>query len=155
MSREYPPRPIVGIGAVVLHGADVLLIRRGKPPRQGDWSLPGGAQKLGETVIEAAHREIREEAGCDIEVLELLDVIDSIRHDADGRVQYHYTLVDVLAVAKSRNLRAGGDAAEASWFGRDQVAAMDLWSETRRMIELGYARREAAQRSRKASLIEE
>ncbi|MCP5373450.1 MAG: NUDIX hydrolase [Hyphomicrobiales bacterium] len=156
MTREYPPRPIVGVGAVVLHGERVLLIRRGKAPGAGRWSLPGGAQKLGETVAEAARREVREETGAEVRVVGLLDVVDSIRPDGEGRVQYHYTLVDVLALAESDRVAPGGDAADAAWFRRDELPALGLWSETTRMIDLGFARRAAAdQRSRNDSLMDE
>ncbi len=137
MSREYPDRPLVGVGVVVFGaGGKVMLVRRGKPPRQGQWSLPGGAQKLGETVFEAAAREVREETGLDVEVLGLVDVVDSIRNDDDGRVHYHYTLVDVFADARDGEPRAGGDAAAAAWFAPADIAKLELWSETRRVIEL-------------------
>jgi len=136
MSREYPDRPLVGVGVVVLAARRVLLVRRGKPPRQGQWSLPGGAQKLGETVFEAAAREVREETGLDVEVLGLADVVDSIRHDDANRVRYHYTLVDVFAVARAGTLKAGGDAADAAWFEIADVAGLGLWSETERIIAL-------------------
>ncbi|MEQ9361916.1 MAG: NUDIX domain-containing protein, partial [Rhodospirillales bacterium] len=96
MSREYPERPIVGIGAVVLKDDQVLLIRRGKPPRIGSLSLPGGAQRVGETVNEGALREVMEETGIEAEVLGLIDVVDSMTRDDDGRLQFHYTLIDVV-----------------------------------------------------------
>lgn len=134
--RSYPERPIVGIGAVVLGAAGVVLIQRGKPPRVGSWSLPGGAQKLGESVIDAARREVAEETRLDVDVLGLVDVVDSIRRDDAGEVQYHYTLVDVAAVVTGGALSPGSDAQDARWFSHEELASMELWSETRRVIEL-------------------
>ena len=99
MSREYPDRPIVGIGGVVWRGDRVLLIRRGKAPRLGQWSLPGGGQNLGETLVEGLTREVREETGLEIEAVELLAVVDLVDRDETGRVRYHYTLVDFMAEA--------------------------------------------------------
>lgn len=136
MSREYPKRPVVGVGVVVLDAGKVLLVRRGKPPREGQWSLPGGAQKLGETVFEAGVREVREETGLRVEVLGLVDVVDTIRNDDNGRIRYHYTLVDVFAAVRDGGLRAGGDAAEVAWFDVADVAGLGLWSETERIINL-------------------
>ncbi|MDX9861044.1 MAG: NUDIX hydrolase [Rhodospirillales bacterium] len=141
MSRLYPDRPFVGVGAVVLNGERVLLARRGNPPRAGDWSLPGGAQMTGETVFEAACREVREETGLDVEVLGVVDVVDSITRDDDGRVRYHYTLIDVVAEAKSHTATAGDDAAAVGWFSLDELGRMNLWSETERIIRLGYEMR--------------
>lgn len=136
MKREYPEAPIVGIGVVCLHGEDVLLIRRGKPPRMGSWSLPGGRQKLGETVREAALRELAQETGVVAEIGPLLDVVDSLTRDAQGRIQYHYTLVDYAAFWRSGEPRAGGDAADAQWFAPAALEGLELWQETRRVIEL-------------------
>lgn len=135
-SRLYPARPIVGVGVVVWRGDRFLLIRRGKPPRKGQWSLPGGAQKTGETVFEAARREIAEETSLDIRVLGLVDVVDSIRHDDAGAVQYHYTLVDVVAVSEDGEPVAGHDAAAVAWFDLARLADLGLWSETERIIRL-------------------
>lgn len=143
MSREYPDRPVVGVGVVILAAGKVLLVRRGKPPREGQWSLPGGAQKLGETVFEAGAREVREETGLDVEVLGLVDVVDTIRNDESGRIRYHYTLVDVFAVARAGTLRAGGDAADAAWFDVADVPRLGLWSETERIIALAVEMHEA------------
>jgi ADP-ribose pyrophosphatase YjhB (NUDIX family) len=138
MSREYPDRPFVGVGAVVLNGGRVLLARRGNPPRAGDWSLPGGAQMTGETVFDAACREVREETGLTIEVLGVVDVIDSITRDPDGRVRYHYTLIDVVAQSDGDAAIAGDDAAAVGWFTLDELADLKLWSETERVIRLGH-----------------
>ncbi len=135
--REYPSRPIVGIGVVVRGSDGVLLVRRANPPRQGEWSLPGGAQELGETVAEAARREVAEETGLSIEVLGLIDVVDSVKHDDGGGVRFHYTLIEVLAAVRGGRLAPGGDAAEACWFRLDEIPELGLWPETRRIIELG------------------
>jgi len=135
MSREYPAAPIVGLGAVVWHQGKVLMIRRGRPPRAGIWSLPGGAQLLGETVEEGIRREIREETGVEIELLGLLAVIDSVQHDADGRIVYHYTIIDYAARWLSGDVQAGDDAADAAWFAPEELAGLELWAETMRVIE--------------------
>lgn len=135
-SRLYPTRPIVGIGVVVWRDDKVLLVRRGKPPRKGQWSLPGGAQKVGETINEAAVREVREETGLRVDVLGLVDAVDSIERDPDGRVRYHYTLVDVCALSKEGDLMAGGDAEDVAWMGLGELADLGLWTETTRIIQL-------------------
>lgn len=133
--REFPVRPIVGVGAVVLSTAGVLMIQRGKPPRIGSWSLPGGAQKVGETVFDAARREVMEETGLDIEVLGLVDVVDSITRTDEGLVQYHYTLVDVVAVADADTVpAAGGDVMDAKWVALEDLPPLKLWTETERVI---------------------
>ncbi|MGF1629071.1 MAG: NUDIX hydrolase [Kiloniellaceae bacterium] len=139
--NDYPNRPLIGVGVVVFKGDRVLLVRRGKPPRQGQWSLPGGRQRLGERVAEAARREVAEEAGVDIEVGALIDVVDSITRDDAGAVAYHYTLVDVLAEWRSGEARAGHDATEVAWADPDEIAPYGLWKETERIIVLGRERR--------------
>ena len=146
MSRFYPNQPIVGVGVVICRDTQILLIRRGKPPRQGQWSLPGGAQKLGETVFEAAHREAKEETGLTIEVLGLLDVVDSIRHDDDGKIKQHYTLVDVYAAAPDGEVIAGDDADDAAWFEIAEIKSLGLWSETERIIFEAYEKWQAYRR---------
>ncbi len=139
-ARQYPTRPLVGIGVVVWRDGKVLLIRRGKAPRKGQWSLPGGAQKTGETVREAARREVLEETGLDVEIGELVDVVDSLERDADGRVRTHYTLVDFSARAGDGDAVAGGDAAEVAWMDPADLPGLGLWSETERIIRLSQAR---------------
>lgn len=137
--REFPPRPLVGIGAVIVGELGVVLIKRGKPPRAGSWSLPGGAQKLGETVHQAALREIQEETGLDAVIGGLVDVVDSVTREPDGRIKYHYTLVDLWATTDAAaSPIAGGDAADARWVSLDQLAQLQLWSETTRVIEKAH-----------------
>lgn len=140
MPRTYPDRPFVGVGVVVWRDDEVLLIRRAKPPRQGQWSLPGGAQKLGETVRQAAIREVREETGLEVALTRLLDAVDSISHDEAGRVQYHYTLVDFAAEWRAGEPTPGGDAAEARWVARGDLNRYELWEETVRVIGLSAER---------------
>ncbi len=138
--RDYPRRPIIGVGAVVFKGDRVLLVRRGKPPRDGEWSLPGGAQELGETTEEALARELGEETGVAADIVALLDVVDYISRDDRGRPRYHYTLVDYLCRWQSGTPRPGGDASEAAWFPLAALDALDLWDETGRVIRLGAVR---------------
>jgi len=134
-------RPLVGVGVVVFRGPRVLLIRRGKEPRRGTWSLPGGRQRLGETVRAAAAREVMEEAGIAVEIVSLLDVVDSMTRDPTGGIAYHYTLVDFLAEWRAGEARAGDDAAEVTWADPGNLDAYSLWDETVRMIGLGRERR--------------
>ena len=141
MKREYPAHPIVGVGVVVWHDDRVLLVRRGKAPRLGQWSLPGGAQQLGETVAEAARREVKEEVGLDVALGGIVATIDLIERDPQDRIRYHYTLIDFVAEARSAALRPGSDAADARWFSIAEIEALDLWSETVRVIKLARERR--------------
>lgn len=141
MSREYPTSPLIGVGAVIWREDRVLLIRRGKPPRENEWSLPGGRQELGETVAEAARREAREETGLAITVRDVVAVVDLIDRDAEGGVRFHYTLIDVLAEWQSGEAVAGDDAAEVAWVALDELPRYSLWSETERVIRLADERR--------------
>lgn len=143
MSRDYPDRPIVGVGVVVWRDERVLLIRRGKPPRAGQWSLPGGAQQLGETVELAGRREVAEETGLQLARVELLTVVDLVEHDEAGAVRFHYTLVDFVAQAAPGDAVAGDDADAVGWFSADEVDGLGLWPETVRIIRLAAERRQA------------
>lgn len=138
MSREYPPRPLVGIGVAVLRPGAVLLVRRGRPPSLGAWSLPGGAQELGETAEAAARRELLEETGLSVGPLLLAANVDSIHRDPDGRVRYHYTILDFAARWEGGEPRPGGDITEVAWAPFDAFDDYDLWDEARRVV--GIAR---------------
>lgn len=124
--------PVVGVGAVVWKDDRILLIRRGHPPRQGSWSLPGGRQKLGETVDEAALREIREETGVAIRILDIAGVVDLIEW-VDGAIDYHYTVIDVVAEWTAGEAVAGDDAAAVTWATLDDLPTYEL---TPKMLEI-------------------
>jgi ADP-ribose pyrophosphatase YjhB (NUDIX family) len=135
-SRLYPDRPLVGIGVVVLHAGKVLLIRRGRPPGEGEWSLPGGAQRLGETAEQAARRELSEETGLCVGQFHLAGTVDSIHADADGRIRYHYTILDFCALYVEGTPRAGGDAQDVIWADCGRLQDYALWDEAIRIIRL-------------------
>ena len=137
--REYPARPLVGIGVVLLKPDAVLLVRRAKAPGAGSWSLPGGAQELGETAEAAARRELMEEAGLVGGPMTLAANVDSIHHDAAGRVQYHYTILDFAAAWTGGEPRAGSDVDAAEFAPFDGLERYALWTEAHRVI--GLARR--------------
>ena len=141
MQREYPQLPQVGVGVIVWRGDACLLVRRSKPPRAGEWSLPGGRQRLGETIVEAARREVQEETTLIVEVTDVVTVVDLIEHDQSGHVRFHYVLVDVNAEWIAGEARAGSDAAAIAWIELDALVEMRLWSETERVIRLAAARR--------------
>ena len=113
MSHERPARPVLGAAAVVIHDRRVVLIRRGKAPDAGEWSIPGGAVELGESIEAALRREVREETGLEIAVGRFLDVYERIERDADG-VRFHFVVLDYAATAVGGTLRAGDDAAEVA-----------------------------------------
>ena len=130
---------MVGIGVVVLRDNAVLLVRRGKPPNAGMWSLPGGAQEVGETAEQAARRELLEEAGITAGPLHLAANVDSIDRDDAGRVRYHYTIIDFAARWERGEARPGSDVTDAVWADLDRLADYSLWDEAHRVI--GVARR--------------
>lgn len=113
--RDYPDRPWVSVGVVIWRDGRVLLARRGRPPRQGEWSIPGGAQNVGETVADAAAREALEETGLTVRPAELVSVEDAVTRDAAGAVQYHYVIVELAADWLAGEAQAGDDAAEVRW----------------------------------------
>ncbi len=139
MKREYPDRPIVGVGAVIVHEGKVLLIKRGAPPLMGEWSLPGGVVELGETLRTAAEREALEETGLIVKAGEVLEVFDRIVPGSEGRPQYHYVLVDFLCRVEGGDLRAGGDAADATWAGEEELEKFRLEKPAREVIEKAFA----------------
>ena len=140
--REFPDRPWVGVGIVVWQGERVLLVRRGKAPRLGQWGIPGGAQHIGETLFEAAAREVMEETGLTVSPRAVITALDAISRDPDGRARYHYTLVEVLAECDAREPVAGDDAMDARWATLEEARALIEWDETLRVIGLGQALRE-------------
>jgi 8-oxo-dGTP diphosphatase len=119
--REYPQAPMVGVGAVVIDGDHVLLIRRGQEPMKGQWSLPGGALEVGETLLDGVRREVLEETGLEVEPVALIEVLDRIVRDEDGRVQFHYVLVDYLCRVTGGKLCCATDAVDARWASLNEL----------------------------------
>jgi 8-oxo-dGTP diphosphatase len=137
MNREYPDNPLVGVGAVIVQDNRVLLIRRGQPPLLGEWSLPGGVLECGETLREAVVREGREETGLLVEPGEMLGVYERVIRGDDGRVRYHYVLIDFLCRPNTGTLGAGSDAAEAGWFTAKELPGLNLPADTLEVIQRG------------------
>ena len=139
-SARSPSAPTAAVGVVCLKRRDVLLIRRGRPPLKGAWSLPGGRIEWGERAAEAALRELGEETGVEAELLGLLDVVDGVFCDAEGAVAAHYVLVDYAAAWTLGDPVAGDDAAAAAFHPLDRLEDLSLWPETLRIIRLADER---------------
>lgn len=133
-----PRRPTAAVGVVCLRGDDVLLVKRGAPPLEGRWSLPGGRIEWGERAADAALRELKEETGCEAELIGLIDVVDAVLTQTDGESQPppwgHYVLIDYAARWVSGAPTAGDDAREARFFSAAELEGLELWSETARII---------------------
>src|SRR6202171_290402 len=148
MKRESPESPLVGGGAVLVdrhpdehrEESRVLLIRRGTAPLLGEWSLPGGVLECGETLREAVAREAREETGLVVQAGEMLGVYERLIRDDEGRLRYHYVLIDFLCRPVRGDLNAGSDAADVRWFTRDELPALDLADDTNDVVLKGLAR---------------
>jgi 8-oxo-dGTP diphosphatase len=136
--RRYPENPLVGVGAVIIGGDSVILIRRGKEPGYGRWSIPGGAVKLGETLKQALAREVQEETGLEVVVGPIVEVLDRIVKDTEGRIAYHYVLVDYLCSPCGGQLAPASDALEARWVTKEELVAFDLPEITRDVIKKAW-----------------
>ena len=140
MQREHPKQPLVGVGALIVEGGRVVLIKRGKAPLLGEWSIPGGMLELGETLRQGAEREALEETGLVVRATELLGVFDRVVPDSKGTIIYHYVLIDFLCERVSGQLHAGADAADAQWFTPDDVAKLPLAEDTSGVIRAALAK---------------
>jgi ADP-ribose pyrophosphatase YjhB (NUDIX family) len=126
MKRDYPERPIIGVGAVIIRDNRALLVRRAAEPLLGEWSVPGGVLELGEKLRDGAAREALEETGVQVEVGAVLDVFDSIFTDKDGLTQYHYVLIDFLCHPVSGEAMAGSDVSEVKWASLEDLGTLNL-----------------------------
>jgi mutator protein MutT len=137
--RRYPDRPIVAVGAVIIDGDRVLLVKRANEPLKGEWSLPGGAVEIGEPLEEALAREVREETCLDVSVGDVVEVLDRIRRDADNRIEYHYVIIDFMCRAIGGKASCGSDAAEICWARRSDVSNYRLTAAAAAVIEKAFA----------------
>ncbi len=140
MEREFPQAPIVGVGAVIVHDGDVLLVRRGREPLKGHWSLPGGAVEVGESLHSGLVREVREETGLIVEPIELIELLDRIHREGE-RVRFHYVIADYLCRVVGGNVEAASDADEVRWVERaawSSHSALVLDPVTALVIEKGW-----------------
>jgi len=136
--RQYPERPVVGVGGVVISAGRALLVRRGKPPLEGEWSIPGGMLELGETLIEGVQRELAEETGIEVRVAGLIEVFERISLDAAGRPQYHFVVLDYFCEAVRGEGRAGSDAIEVAWATDAELAQYSLTPAATRVIRKAF-----------------
>jgi len=130
----YPDHPILAVGAVVIHQGRVLLVRRLRPPGQGQWAIPGGKVDLGETLAQAAEREILEETGLTIAAGEPIYTFELVDRDSEGGVRYHYVIIDLAAEYVSGKLRAGDDAEEARWVAPEELETLGIHPRTRELL---------------------
>ncbi|MFH1579584.1 MAG: NUDIX hydrolase [Thermoplasmatota archaeon] len=133
--RKYPSAPLVGVGAVAIKNGNILLVKRAFEPGAGKWSIPGGLVELGEKLSEACAREMEEETGIEIEVLELINVFDMVDRDDSGKVMYHYVLVDFLARPTGGEEKLSAEVTEMKWVTREEARKMDLTRTARKVIE--------------------
>lgn len=135
MKKFYPDQPVIGVGAVLICKGKILLEKRKGEPGRGKWSIPGGLVELGERIKETVIREVKEETGLDVESPELIDVVDNISVDDDGRVRYHFVIADYFVKLKGGTLKAADDAEELRWVAFNQVEKYDLTKTFRGFFE--------------------
>ena len=133
--RRYPKRPILGVGAIILQGDEILLVQRGKQPLQDHWSLPGGAVETGELLKNAIAREVLEETGLTIEVGEMAEIFERLMPGPNGAVEYHYVLLDYLCRVVSGTLQAGDDSCAVAWVRRQDLHTLLITPGTLEVIE--------------------
>jgi mutator protein MutT len=150
--REYPERPVVGVGGVVIADGRTLLIRRGHAPLAGEWSIPGGTLELGETIHDGVRRELEEETGLQVRVLDLIEVFERIFPDGDGKPQYHFVILDYLCEMSGGEARAGSDVTNVAWAKELELERYSLTATATRVIKKAFQL--ARQRSGARNLIQ-
>ena len=139
MSRQYPPYPLLGVGAIIFDGASVLLVERAGEPLKGWWSIPGGLLETGEKLEDAVRRETLEETGLRIEIVNRFDIFERIMRDAEGRAEYHYVLVDYICKATGGELIPGDDVSAVEWVPCSNLRDYKVTSGTIEAVERAYA----------------
>jgi 8-oxo-dGTP diphosphatase len=140
MGRDYPDRPLLGVGAIIVRDQQILLVRRSNPPMQGEWSIPGGLVETGETTKEAIIREVQEETGLKIDVIKLAEVFERILRDRESRVQYHFVLIDYLCQVIAGEAHPASDVSEVRWIKRDELEKFAVAPETCEVIRRTFQR---------------
>ena len=141
MPREYPEYPLLGVAVTVWHEGRVLLVQRGKPPNYGQWNIPGGLIELGEKLEDAARRELREECSIEITPPTIFTTVDILDYDDEGRIRYHYILIEMTAELSSGEPVAGDDALAVQWFRLDALDDVLMWEQTREVVRLAHQKR--------------
>ncbi len=136
---EYPSLPVVAVGGVAILGGRVALVRRAHEPRQGEWSIPGGKLEAGETLADGVRRELREETGLEAEVVSLIEVFERIYRDSDGRIRFHYVILDYFCRPSSARAVAGGDALEVAWVSEEELGRWELNEAVVRVVRKAFA----------------
>jgi len=135
LGREYPSLPVLAVAAIIVDNGEILLVKRANEPARGKWSPPGGVVELGESLVDAVRREVREECGLEIEVDGLLDVVEVVRRDSKGRIRFHYVILDYLARPTGGELRPGEDASEVRWIPLRELENYEITQSLRKLVE--------------------
>ena len=138
MQRAYPDRPILGVGAVIIHQEQALIVQRAHAPRQGEWTVPGGVLEIGETLRSGTEREVLEETGLLVKADDVVDVYENIWPDAEGKTQFHYVLVDFLCELISGELQPATDVSNARWITLKELDGLELIGKTSEAIKKGF-----------------
>lgn len=136
--REYPERPIVGVGGVVIRNERALLIRRGSAPLEGEWSIPGGMLEIGETILEGVQRELLEETAVEVKVLDLIEVFERVTRDEAGQLKYHFVILDYLCEAVRGEAQAGSDVTNVAWARESELSEYSLTPSAVRVIQKAF-----------------
>jgi ADP-ribose pyrophosphatase YjhB (NUDIX family) len=140
LNRRYPERPFAGVGAIIFRGTEVLLVKRGSPPALGKWSIPGGLVELGESLETSVRREVMEEVGLEVRVIDLVAALDRVILDRNGRIEYHYILLDFLCEVVGGDLNAGTDADECRFVPTKDLSRYDMTRGTEEVIHRAFER---------------
>ena len=142
MGAEYPDEPRLAVGGVVIKDDRVLLVRRGKPPAFGEWAIPGGSVELGESLEQAVERELREETGITVRAGEICHTFEAVKRDDDGRVRFHYVIIDLMAEYLSGEPVPASDATEAAWLTLAELKDRNINTTTLELLsKLGFTKK--------------
>jgi len=136
--REYPERPLVGVGGVVIRDGRTLLVRRGSAPLEGEWSVPGGMLELCETIVEGVQRELLEETAIEVRVLDLIEVFERVTRDEAGKLKYHFVILDYLCEAVRGEAQAGSDVTAVAWARKSELSKYSLTPTATRVIQKAF-----------------